>query len=643
MLEYIIIVIFKNINKGKKRGNMFISHNFKTFAIFMALMVAVPALAEKTTTGKVRSVLGDVSRQKVNKVNWTALRVGAKVEQSDKIRTEIESQAIINLPDGSSISIEENSIVIFDELVAKDGSQRLSANVQKGKIRFDVQKQKGADSFFGFRTGTATAAVRGTAGVIGQTSHGKPIAALREGKLEISIANNTVNINGGETAVPNGDSFVVLQLASSGDLDFLNKIDSLLDDTTKSLDQIKSSIQSLDSVYSANLKAAADTLGCSFESVPDTVNTPFLTIRGTCKPGIFVEIGAERIETTEETFQFTPAWDAETFGAKKFPVSCFVGKVSLPCGYITTNYAKAAKPVAKVEKKEFKLTTKSPVKVCKTGAVTLEGTFDETEKDATLFVKLGNYTSPNLFPLSHGGKFSYTIAVSDRIGNWDATSATAEFHSANGDKVETVAVEVDKSCAKVNQENPIINFQRHDSTRCEASVSLANIKGDIVLLSMAIDGAPAKETSFDKDVFTTFKLQPGSHKYTFKAVDRAGNKAELTKTLGCFPKANTAISINGGNYELVRMPPPAKGAKSGITENLRFKVTNVPQQDPAQIKKITIKQNGKNVVQLQNKQINDLHFDIPVELVRDKKTIIKIEVVMKSGKILNATKTYEVR
>ena len=622
---------------------MFITHNFKTFAIFMVLLLAVPTLAEKTSTGKVRSVLGDVSRQKVNKSNWTALRVGAKVEQSDKIRTEIESQAIINLPDGSTISVEENSLVVFEELIAKDGSQRLSADVQKGKIRFDVQKQKGTDSFFGFRTGTATAAVRGTAGVIGQTSRGKPIAALREGKLEISIGPNTVNINGGETAVPDGESFVVLQLASSGDLDFLNKIDSLLSDTTKSLDEIKKSILAMDSVYAANLKAAADTLGCSFESIPDTVNKPFVTIRGTCKPGIFVEIGAERIETTEETFQFTPAWDAETFGAKKFPVSCFVGKISLPCGYITTNYVKAEKPVAKVEKKEFKLKTQAPIKVCKTGAATIEGEFDESETDATLFIKLGNYTSPNLVPLSQGGKFSHTIAVSDRIGNWDATKATAEFHSKSEDKVETVALEIDKSCAKVNQENPIINFQRYDSTRCDASISLVNIKGDVVLLSMTTDGTPSKETSFDKDVFTTFKLQPGSHKYTFKAVDRAGNKAELTKTLGCFPNVNTAISIHGGNYELLRMPPPTKGTKTGITQNLHFKITNVPQQDPTQVKKITIKQNGKNVVQLQNKQINDLHFDIPVELVRDKKTIIKIEVVMKNGKILNASKTYEVR
>ena len=629
---------------------MYFSTYSKLLAIFTALLLAMPAIAAKPTNGKVRSVLGDVARQKANKTNWAALRVGATVEQADKIRTEIESQAIISLPDGSSISIEENTLVVFEQLVANDGNQKLTADVQHGKVRFDVQKQKGKESSFQFRTGTATAAVRGTAGVIGQTSRGKPIAALREGKLEISTGSNTVNINGGETAVPDGDSFAVLQLASSGDLDFLNKIDSLLSDTTKSLDDLKKTILALDSVYAANLKHAADTLGCAFESIPDTVTTPFLTVRGTCKPGIFVEIGAERIETTDEPFQFTPTWDANAFGAKKYPVSCFVGKISLPCGYITTNYVKPAKPVkkikkqeAKVEKVEFKLTTPSPAKVCNTGSVTLEGTFDTTAANATLFVKLGNYTSPNLIPFSQGSKFTHTIAVSDRIGNWEEKKAYAEFHTSEGVQVESVDLQIDKACAKVNQEKPIINFQRYDSTRCEASLSVSNIKGDVVLLSTLIDGALSRETSLDKDIFTTFKLKAGSHKYTFKAEDRAGNKAELSKTLGCFPKVNTSLAVQGGNYELIRAPLSPNGAKTGISRNVKFKISNVPQQDPSQIKRITIKQNGKNIVQLQNKQITDLNFDIPVELVRDKKTIIKIEVVMKNGRVLNASKTYEVR
>jgi hypothetical protein len=391
-------------------------------------------------------------------------------------------------------------------------------------------------------------------------------------------------------------------------------------------------------------------LGCAFESIPDSVTTPFLTVHGTCKPGIFVEIGAERIETTDEPFQFTPTWDASAYGAKKFPVSCFVGKISLPCGYITTNYVKPAKPVKKVEKQEpkvekvpFKLTTPSPANVCKTGAVTLEGTFDTTATNATLFVKLGNYPSPNLVPLSQGSKFSHTIAVSDRIGNWEEKKAYAEFHTAEGVQTESVDLQIDKSCAAINQVKPVINFQRYDSTRCEASISVSNIKGDVVLLSTSIDGALSKETSLNKDIFSTFKLKAGSHKYTFKAEDRAGNKSELTKTLGCFPKVNTSLAVQGGNYELIRAPLSPKGAQTGISRNVKFKIANVPQQDPEQIKRITIKQNGKNVVQLQNKQITDLNFDIPVELARDKKTIIKIEVVMKNGRILNASKTYEVR
>lgn len=622
---------------------MSFSRKTSFFAILSALLMAMPAMADKATTGKVRSVLGDVSRLKVNKDNWTALRVGAKVEQTDKIRTEIESQAIINLPDGSTISIEENSLILFEELLSINGIQKVSTIIKQGKISFDVQKQKGKESSFMFHTGTATAAIRGTAGVIGNTSRGKSIAALREGKLEITTSGGTVNINGGETAIPDGDNFLVLPLVSSGDLEFLNKIDKLLSDTTKSMEALKKEILSLDSIYAANLKAAADTLGCSFETVPDTINTPYLTIRGACKPGIFVQVGAERVETTDETFQFSPAWDPNAFGAKKFPVSCFVGKISLPCGYITTNYAKQEVPVKVPEKLEFKVTTPSPVKVCKTGTVSIEGTYDTTATDAMLFVKLGTYTSPNLVPMSPSGSFKHIIAISDRIGNWEETSAAVEFYSKEGNKSAKLALDIDKSCASVNLEKPIINFQRYDSTRCEVSLSISNIKGDMAFLTTTIDGALSKETSFDKDIFTTLKLKQGTHKYVFKATDRANNTAELAKTLGCFPKMNTTLLMGGGNYELIRMPPPTKGTNSLVTRNLKFKIANVAQQDPTQIKKVTLKQNGKTTLQLQNKQINDINFDLPVELERDKKTIIKLEVVMKNGKILNASKTYEVR
>lgn len=624
---------------------MFFRRKTTYFIIFLALLLAAPVFANKMTTGKVRSVLGDVTRQKAQKTNWTALRVGAKVEESDKIKTASESQAIINLPDGSSISVEENALVIFSELVAMNGSQHLTAEVIYGKIKFDVQKQSNKENTFNFRTGTAAAAVRGTAGIIGQTSRGKPIAALSEGKLEITIGSKISAINGGETAIPDGDSLVVLQLASSGDLNFLNQIDSLLSDTTKTLNDLKEQIRKLDSINVAKQKAQIDSLDCSFEAIPDTINTSYITIKGNCKPGIFVQVGAERIEVSDETFQFTPSWDSETYGPKKFPISCYVGKISLPCGYITTNYSKpVVKEAKKTEPKQFKIHTQSPIKVCNVGEVSIEGTFDPIEEDATLFVKLGSYTSPNLVPMTPSGNFKHTIAISDRIGNWEEKKATVEFHSKTSNKTVNLDLDIDKNCAAINQKNPILHLQRYDSTACKASLSLSNTHGDITFLTTKVDGDKTKETSYTMDAFTTFNLTTGIHKYTFTATDRAGNKAEIEKTMSCYPKNKVFISIKGGNTEQVRIPKIAKKNNHKITTAFSFKLNNVPQADPAQIKKISVKQNGQNIFLLKDSQINDTKFDIPIELMREKKTIIiKVEVVMKNGNILNASKIYEVR
>ena len=91
---------------------MSFSSRFKFVAI--ALMLAVPfSYAAKNTSGKVRSVIGDVTTQKKSEGNWVPLRVGAKVKEKDVIRTLVESQAIVALPDGSTISVEENSLVAF--------------------------------------------------------------------------------------------------------------------------------------------------------------------------------------------------------------------------------------------------------------------------------------------------------------------------------------------------------------------------------------------------------------------------------------------------------------------------------------------------------------------------------------------------
>lgn len=622
---------------------MSFSSNFKYIAV--ALMLAVPfSYAAKNSSGKVRSVIGDVTTQKKSEGNWVPLRVGAKVKEKDIIRTLVESQAIVALPDGSTISVEENSLVEFSQLVSEDGVQTAMTDIKSGKIRFDVQKQANKESSFKFKTGTATAAIRGTAGVIGTTIKGGTIASLRNGRLEINLSGKVVDIDGGKTVFSDDTTFVVLELASSGDLDFLNEIDALLSDTTMTLDKLKETIQTMDNEYKTRQTAAKDSLKCIFEPLPDTIYTAIASIKGTCPAGVAVEVSGERIESTGEPLQFYPSWSPSVTGEKKFPVTCYTGKVSFDCANLNTFYKLPPDTTAKdssLAMKPFNVTTPSPVVVCEKGAV-IEGEFDPRDSTATLFVKLGSYTSPNLVPLSAEGKWTHSITINDQKGNWDEKYAIVEFNGLSGKVTAKVDLVIDKSCSAVNLGRPVILFQGSDSVRCEARVYITGIDKDIVILSTERDNTPLKETYFDKNSFSTTKLRPGLHEYKWIAQDQAGNKSEIQKKLGCYPNLPINIRVDKGSKERLRVPPPPKGVSRRLEKTLRFSITGL-QQDLNHIKKVIVKKGNKILLSEDGPRIADDNYTVNVELEYGEETKIDINVVLKNGKVLTAQKIYEVR
>lgn len=625
---------------------MSFSSRFKIVAI--ALMLAVPfSYAAKNTSGKVRSVIGDVTTQKKSEGNWVPLRVGAKVKEKDVIRTLVESQAIVALPDGSTISVEENSLVEFSQLVSEDGVQTAMTDIKSGKVRFDVQKQTSKESSFMFKTGTATAAIRGTDGAIGLSSKGTPIASLRNGKLELTVFNQKVEIKGGETIITTEKEIMVMELSSSGDLEFLNEIDAMLSDTSMTEDKLKAAIQAKDIEYKAKQTAAKDSLKCFFEPLPDIIYTPTVTIKGTCPAGVGVEISGERIESTGEPLQFTPNWAPSAFGEKKFPVICYSGKVSFDCAGLTTLYMQqpdtTVSDSGKTAMKPFSVTTASPLIVCETGSAVIDGEFDPADTAATLFVKLGSYTSPNLVPLSAEGKWTHTITINDQKGNWNERYATVEFNGASGNVSARIDLAIDKTCSAINLGRPALLFQGSDPIRCEARVYISGIKDDIVILSTERDNIPLKETYFDKNAFSTIKLKQGLHDYTWTARDQAGNKSEIRKKLGCFSSSGAAIHVRHGNRERLRVPPPPNGVSRKLAKDLRFEVTGI-QRDPNQIKSVSIKRNGVEIQKYEGElSIDDTKFNERIELEYGKITTFDIEVVLKDGRNLTAKKVYEVR
>lgn len=260
------------------------------FDFRLAVAVALlPAMAfSAPAVGKVRSALGTVDRIKIKQSEWSALRVGAHVYQSDRVRTGVESEVIFGLPDGSSITIAENAEVEMTNLLEpnNEGGFETRLDIKKGHLNFAVPKLLKDKSKFIFKTGTATASIRGTEGYIG--GEGVFFAGLKTGKLEISPngSEQSVAIVAGETTFGT-DSLVVLKLASSGEARFAKKIEKLLADKSKNVADLIPEIQKADSTYQEELKEEARKAA---QSLPEngfsvSTNSPV----DVCDQGLMVE------------------------------------------------------------------------------------------------------------------------------------------------------------------------------------------------------------------------------------------------------------------------------------------------------------------------------------------------------------------
>lgn len=529
-------------------------------SLFFAVVLPTEAVSA-TAAGKVRSVLGTVDRWKAKQSEWSALRVGASIHQYDKVRTGVESEVIFGLPDGSSISVAEKTIVEMTDLLKpnSEGGFETKIDVREGHVNFAVRKLKDKKSKFIFKTGTATASIRGTEGYIG--GNGILFAGLKTGKLDIvpDGSDKMVSITAGETAF-GGDSLVVVKLASSGDARFAKRLEKILADRSKSLSVLLEEVQRADSSYQEQLK--------------------------------------------EE--------------------------------------AKAA--AAALPENGFSLTTSSPADVCDEG-LSVEGTYRTTDESAMLILKVGNgFTSENLIRVADGNSHSFAqkVLVNDENGLWNVSSATLTFSGAGVTSSKTIDLKVNRGCAEVNRKVPTAMFTSYDSLRCFANLSVNDMQNDVGILTVASDGSQFFEEAVTKNTQKRIKLKSGRHDYVVKVEDQAGNKAEVQKSMGCYPTKRFNIEILGKAKEILKVPPPPKDIPDRITQTLQFRI-RLPDNAPENLYKVTVKQNGKVILQETLTQIQNLDYQIPVELTRGAPNHIDIEAIHKSGYKAKAKKVYEVR
>lgn len=298
---------------------------------------------------KARKVVGEANIQR--KQDWKPLRHGQNVFEGNHVKTGSESEVLLAANDGSTITVSEKSEVEISAEIIDSVRHHVTVFVNNGNVQFDIQKQK--ERVLDFKTGTATASIRGTAGFVGSVN-GTMVASLKEGKVDVTAEDGSV------TGMAENQTVIVaksgkakkLNLKSSGTKALASALDSMAVayGTEQNIDEavLQKTLQTFDKDYSARKASFEKSVNFMGDALDATIYTPSITLTASgVTPGIQVTVLGETVTVgADGKYQKTFEWDATSFGPKRFLVSCSDGVVEIPCFMWTTVYADpATKPV----------------------------------------------------------------------------------------------------------------------------------------------------------------------------------------------------------------------------------------------------------------------------------------------------------
>jgi len=127
----------------------------------------------KPGTAEIKALTGQVEIQRKDETQWRPAIVGARLAEGDNVRAHAGGSAVLDLPDGSTIFVAENSRVVVSKLEFDPQNQSRQAffHLVVGKVRAVVSQAaitlvKARQSNFAISTPTAVAAARGTVYVV---------------------------------------------------------------------------------------------------------------------------------------------------------------------------------------------------------------------------------------------------------------------------------------------------------------------------------------------------------------------------------------------------------------------------------------------------------------------------------------------
>ncbi len=133
----------------------------------------------------IKFLQGMVSYKRPPSNSRQTLRIGIKLRENDIIYTENESRVEMEYKDGSSVTIEENSLAKLGEVQITGDTTINTLKMKTGKILFKIKDFAQTGSLYKFETPTVIAGIRGTEGGLGHWGN-RSMAFLKEGRAELS-------------------------------------------------------------------------------------------------------------------------------------------------------------------------------------------------------------------------------------------------------------------------------------------------------------------------------------------------------------------------------------------------------------------------------------------------------------------------
>ncbi len=672
---------------------MSLDRGFRFVTVLLAVMVTFPMAAK---TGKIRLAIGEEENRQIISPNGksTTAKIGNKVKEKDLIKTGLESRVVIALPDGSTISVEENSLVEFHNLNSENGTQTAMTEIKSGTVRFDAQPQSGKSSFK-FKTGTATAAIRGTHGGVGKNRRGFGVFGLNSGLMDVDDkCGIKESVNAGEMVVITPEcKSSKFKSSHAGDKDAINSVLKVLEKDSSSIDTtaIKKILGTLDNIVAAAINKKKSGFSCTATSVPDTVSAPKLPLNISCTAApkeIFINEAS--VAKDAKSIEFAAEWAPSAIGLKKFNFTCIdtidiiseAKKLDIPaelipedkkefsfafpCGHTETYYFNAEQDsinkyniqkedsiaAENAKKNDAVNITANVDELCANGSITINGTFSDkassSQQAILVTITAGKVTNSLSIPAVEK-TFSYSVPFKDVLGNWNAEKIEVAVKFPDGTSAnKSIPISINKNCKAVNTVSPSASIQAPLQSKCTAKYSIAANKDDEAIVSIFNDETLIKEFVIQGDNKGSFKLSSGMHNYVIKVKDQAENEAFVSKSLRCLDNNSTAyVSIDNSRNPVVktmRIPPNVPGGSGVIHHNMHIVIKNIKNNDFSQIESITAEQTGVpgNIFHLSNssKAIDRLDYDIPVDLDRNTNTVVTVTVRLYNGRILKNSKKF---